>query len=363
VDDWEELAVDYVDGSLDSGLKAAVEGHLSGCPACAARLQKQMEAVPFLRQTALDDPPADLEDRVLGEIVFPSVPARSVRAQAEAEASPWSLVWRRKIRPWVPAMVAVVAVLAAAVSFGVLHGGTESADMAEGTTTVAAAQAKIAEGAADESAANTETTSAAAATMLGAAPGVTTTAVSDSTTVAMYASRDDMTLIQDAGAMAEALATAGGPVYFVFEQGVDGDSALSAEQAQAIATQLTALTGLQPLEDTLSAGGPTFVAYVPRDDAQRLVDLLRSIGSSLQLTVGLVVERPSTVADWETQLADRKARIAELSTSHAPRSAASSKSFTTSTLESATGGAGAEEPLADSVGTHVLVVILTNLGG
>ena len=72
VDDWAEVAVDYLDGRLDPETRLAVESHLAGCPDCAARLRRQQSVVRFLQETALDDPPEDLEYRAIGEMVFPS---------------------------------------------------------------------------------------------------------------------------------------------------------------------------------------------------------------------------------------------------------------------------------------------------
>jgi len=72
VDDWAEIAVDYLDGQLDHDTRTAVEAHLSGCPDCATRLRRQQYVVSFLQETALDDSPEDLEYRSIGQIIFPS---------------------------------------------------------------------------------------------------------------------------------------------------------------------------------------------------------------------------------------------------------------------------------------------------
>jgi anti-sigma factor RsiW len=66
VDDWAEVAVDYLDGRLDEPTKLAVEDHLSGCPDCAARLRRQQYVVSFVQDTVLDEPPEDRSTGPLG---------------------------------------------------------------------------------------------------------------------------------------------------------------------------------------------------------------------------------------------------------------------------------------------------------
>ncbi len=117
VDDWAELAVDYLDGRVTPEVKAAVQSHLLECPACAARLSAQHSVVAFLQETYLDDPPLDLEDRVLGEVLFPSQPVAQPRKE---EPQGWSVTWNKRIRPWLPATIAVVALMGAVIGYGVI---------------------------------------------------------------------------------------------------------------------------------------------------------------------------------------------------------------------------------------------------
>jgi len=63
IDDWAELAMDYLDGRVTPEAKTAIQKHLQQCPACAARLRIQHSVVTYLQETYLDDPPSDLEDR------------------------------------------------------------------------------------------------------------------------------------------------------------------------------------------------------------------------------------------------------------------------------------------------------------
>ena len=119
VDDWAEVAVDYLDGQLDQQTRMAVERHLAGCPDCAARLRKQQSVVRFLQETVLDDPPEDLEYRAIGELVFPSPGGRPLAQPVEVEKPSRSPRWYRTLRAWMPVTVAVIALLAAVIGYGV----------------------------------------------------------------------------------------------------------------------------------------------------------------------------------------------------------------------------------------------------
>ncbi|MBN1629062.1 MAG: zf-HC2 domain-containing protein [Thermoleophilia bacterium] len=428
VDDWEELAVDYLDGVLDPSTTAAVDAHLRDCPACAARLHKQGALVAFLEDVDYEAPPSDLEDRVLGQLLFP---AAGARAETDAETLPiqplkqqesrWSALWRRKIVPWVPATIGVVAVLALVVTYGLVReSADESTDLAinttaaqtvpagsagssgsggapGGTQAVSAAEPTVgapAQETAGDSAASrdTVTTTAAAATtmVLGAgtaydpesettpttaSPATTASAMTE-TTAAVTMAPGTTVVVQNKAAMVADLRAAGAPVYIVFNNGVEGDGegAGNANDGTArigagIATQLTALTGLEPLDRSLWIDGPTFAAYVPREQAQQFVDLLLSIGTSSQTSVSLATQPPHTNAasqgpatvdnDALSRLMEKKAEFVELSASKTPRPAVTDWSFTTSTLPPVgDDGAEAQQPaLPDEAGTHVLVVI------
>ena len=93
-------------------------------------------------------------------------------------------------------------------------------------------------------------------------------------------------------------------------------AACSADETNAaLAEQITMLTGLQPVPDNLALGRTTFAAYVPKKDATALVELLQSIGSSLQLTLSLVTEPiavpgAAKAADYGTALRENKASSA-----------------------------------------------------
>jgi hypothetical protein len=363
VDDWENLAIDYLDGQVDAKTRAAVELHLCGCPACAARLQTQRNVSVFLQKTPLEDAPPELEEKVLGELLFSPKPAVRVSTRpALEEPSRWSLLWRRKIRPWVPAAIGVAAVLVAIVSFGLLRSvGGDSAPV-----TVAASASVHEEAATDGERYAPQTysnTADASVTTLAAAsttePMLGTAGAADSTVSTVTAATFKATslLVQDKKAMVANLEAAEAPAYFVFEKNAES-YADSDEVAAPFVDQVTLLTGLAPLDGALWLDGPTFAAYLVQDNAAQLVDLLQAIGTSLGLTVGMSMQPPDAVAELVTPLIDRKMEFPELSAHRTPQPAISAWSFSASPLPQDAGPAGAGETAAtpDEVGTHVLIV-------
>ncbi|MBN1632187.1 MAG: zf-HC2 domain-containing protein [Thermoleophilia bacterium] len=410
VDDWEEPAVDYLDGVLDPQSRAAVEAHLRDCPACTARLQTQERLVAFLEDIDYVEPPAQLEDRVLDAIVspLPSEP-EAERAPGSVAPSRWETFWRRKIVPWVPATVGVVAVLAGIIAFGVARDGVQEATVTTAASAVAltasektpdaattaapmaappGGEGSAALGSATQESANAPSTTAGAAVTITEAPTETTagtlvvedadTTETTAVTVAAAAGPDDVDAdtVQDAETMVAGLKAAAEPVCFALKppgSSSESDGGTNAGDSYdragtAMAQQLTAVTGLEPLDDSLWIDGPTFAAYVPRDQAKQLVELLVSIGASFQYGVMLTPHSQATYAggqgsapdgvDAFARLLEKKAEFVELSAYRTPAPAVTNWSYTTSTLV-ATGQAGQETParLPDELGTHVLVVI------
>jgi hypothetical protein len=394
IDNWEDLVIDYLDDALDGATKAAVDAHLTSCASCAARLGVQRTVCAVLNQTALEEPPSDLEDRVLGEIMFPSKAAATVRAAA-AERSRRQDMWRKRFRPWIPATVALVALFAVAISIAVLRGGT-AADLAATTTAAASVAMNETARAADDTGAEAMPTTAAPATTVtvaatgagqtypyateetvpaggtqppGVGSGAPTTTAAPTTTMATFGAQEMTTtskalMIQDKKQMITELKTASAPVYFVFEATATktSDGTTREEFASDLANQITMLTGLQPVGGDLALGAATFAAYVPREDATALVELLESIGASLGLTVGLAWEPVGSGIDlsqhdYASALRAHAAQFPELDAQKKPPSV-SIYTFTTSTLVAYDDAETPSDWLApDEAGTHVLVVI------
>jgi len=366
LDGWEHFAVDYLDGSLDRATEAALTQHLDGCSDCAARLERQRAALAFLRNAPLADAPAELENDTLRELLSPREPLKSVRRPALEQPSRWSPVPWAKLKPWIPATVAVAAVLAVMVGYGILRQGVGMSDEATETTVVAvtaAAEAAAADGLEED--ATTGRSATTAAVGIGGT-GASTTAPEFALGTPNYAT--EAASLQPSGPylkgreeMADGLAGASAPAYFFFDG--DGATITTVEQADAIAAQVTTLTGLQLMDETLSSGTRAFAAFVPREDAGQIVDLLRSIGASLELTVSLSLEPGPGVMAWAESLLQDKSQLAELYAYPTPPPAVTSWSFTTLTSPPTTEGEG-EVPkavLPDEAGTHVLVVILMNV--
>lgn len=369
VDDWAELAVDYLDGRLDPKTKVEVDRHLRDCAECAARLQAQRGMMKLLQDACLDDPPADLERRVLDGILSPSRAVKPLVRPPVKEPLTW---WHRGIRPWIPATVAVAALLMAIAGYGLIR---SNADLSMKTGEVAAPSTS-----ADQVAGATTARGEALGATTTAAGATTTLAAGETTTTSF--STEIYAATEDREVMITNLEAAQAPAYFVFQgtssstpgddqssgptttingQTVDTEAAnaVSPEQAEAVVSQIVASTGLVPLDSALSFGGPTFAAYVPRDDAAQLVDLLRSIAGSLDLTLSQEMEPPGSAAKFAARLMERKIELPVLAANRAPQPAVSDPVFTNSTLVPASGQkeGGTELVPPDDAGTHVLIVI------
>jgi anti-sigma factor RsiW len=390
VDDWAEVAVDYLDGRLDPEARGAVESHLAGCPDCSARLRKQQSVVRFLQETALDDPPEDLEYRAIGEIVFPSPGGQALARPGAVQKPARTTGWYRTFRAWIPATLAVVALLAAVTMYGIVRSGpsaevaTDSNRSAGGVTTMAASATTAAGATAAPTSAGSPSTTA-----LAAGPPAT-----DKAPVTVAAT-------QDRKAMINALATTTAPAYVSFRAAVDtpvtdtqntttgaasGSASTAAtgspttgvaatetttaasgtmtlptvsqDQAASIVDQIIGFTGLQPVDRSMWLGGPTFAAFLPRIDAEELVDLVRSIGVSLGLVVRVEGGPPATAKEASERLLGEKRKFPVLAAQRALQPAIWGYDFTTSSLAPASGEqSGTTDTMPDESGTHIIVVI------
>jgi anti-sigma factor RsiW len=398
VDDWAEVAVDYLDGQLDQDTRLAVEAHLSGCPDCAARLRKQQYVVRFLQESVLDDPPQDLEYRSMGEMIFPSPGGETIARPAEVKKPARTPRWYRELRAWAIPVVAFVALVGAVVGYSVARSGSDatiatSADrVVAGTATTAAASATTA--------APSEASAAGAIQTMTTAGATTTTALLTATP-STDATFSTLAATQDPKAMVRALETAQAPSFVSFQtaaatppvddQGTTGtlaptgttaadgtettvpgtpttagapdttiaagagtttDGTVSADQAAALLNEIKQFTGLEPVDQSLWLGGPTFAVFLPREDAAELVDLVRSISSSFGLTVSLEGTPPAQDQQASTRLLEHKDSFPVLAAQRALQPSTLNYDFTTSTL-----GPGSAKALPDGAGTHVIVII------
>jgi len=171
--------------------------------------------------------------------------------------------------------------------------------------------------------------------------------------------------------MIKGLETTEIPAYVVFlpetSDSAEPGVAVSAEQAADVAGQLAQFSGLQPLDRQLWLDGPTYAAYLPRIDCEELVDLVRSIGTSLGLTVMLKFDPPEQAGERVARLLAAKARFPVLEASRAPQPAIWGFNFTTSTLAPETGGPetggqATTTTLPDEGGKHILLIIYIQQG-
>jgi hypothetical protein len=385
VDDWIEVAVDYLDGQVDAATKAAVESHLAGCPDCANRLKAQQGVVRFLQQTVLDEAPEDLEYRTLGELVFPSPGGKPVFEPPASVERPRSSRLARRLRPWIPVSVAVVALLAAVTGYGIMRSGADqtSSDVAGTFSTKTEATAESSEASADATGGRLATP--ATTTAVGTAPSTTKTTTPTTTAVAA------VSITADRRTMIRQLEAAQAPTYVAFQAqevtpasdvstettSVDsGDEplmaplAVTAEQASEVVSQIAEFSGLEPLDESLWLGGPTYAVYLPRIDAEELVDLVRSIGASCGLLVVVRGGPPERAKDVATKLMEHKKRFPILEAARAPQPATWGFSFTTSTLADDPGspddtqqtGETSSTTMPDQSGDHILLVIYVQQG-
>lgn len=409
IDAWAELAVDYLDGTANDAVRDMIDGHLAACPECAARMNLQRSTVSLLSQIEMAAVPDYLEDRVLGEFLFPS----RVVARPQPEKIRWTQLLERRLRPWLPATVAVAAVLIGLVAWGVFNPMAEEQTTAkrdEGTTAVASATG-AADSAETESAlgaAPADTTAGAMTTAAPAPGGATTTAAAATTLNAAEAPPEPVpTTIQDRRAMVAALKEASGPLYLAFTPtptetdgsdanpgtsdgaggagsgtgsttGADGTDAATGEGSdsardagtaageadpqwvQDVIEQVTTFTELQPVPASLSPDGAVFAAYLDHDNVSAFVDLLRSIAASFGLQVSLQNEPDPDGHETADRIAENKRMLPVLVGHVIPQPAPYRYGFTTSTLAtdgSGEGENGARTVLPDDAGTHVLTVV------
>jgi hypothetical protein len=90
--DLEILLCDYVDGTLASEQRSAVEVHLAACPACAELARDSAGAVAFMDRVAVIDPPAELLTRILFELP-------NAQRQVKSSRSWWSKIRAAWIEP------------------------------------------------------------------------------------------------------------------------------------------------------------------------------------------------------------------------------------------------------------------------
>jgi hypothetical protein len=359
LDEWTSLAVDYVDGTIDDSTKSAIQAHLQTCPDCARRLTAQQSALAFFAQARLVEAPEGLEAQVLGQALGAAEAAPAVRPAARRRAARRSRALLNPAGPWLPAMAGGAAVLALVLAMTISRdaGGQD-------LTMTTAADVFSSEASATltprEASADVPSTTSPALTGSGSANFAPTDSAGTLTGANTSLSAPPLptgTNLQDRAAMVSGLSQASAPAYFFFDTKDGG--LVTTEQAETVASELTAATGLRAIDQQLSSGVKAFAAFVPRGDSAAVVDLLRSLSDSLQLSVSLSLQPGAEVTSWAASMLQDKYSLAELSASPSRPPVTTDWVYTTSTSPPTTYGTARapKTTLLDEAGTHVLVVI------
>jgi hypothetical protein len=137
VAEWEDLAVDYVDGNLPRDQVEAIEAHLRECEACALAIATQREVAALTRSVPLATVPPALSASVLGALAASpgSEPVKTPASTGGASQNRGGLFQRLTDRlvhaPWVTAAVALLVVAVAVAGWnGLRPRSNESATQA-----------------------------------------------------------------------------------------------------------------------------------------------------------------------------------------------------------------------------------------
>lgn len=386
IDDWETNAVDYLDGKLDPSDKAAFEQHVAECPRCSARMARQQAVITLLQRAPLDDAPEDLQDKILGELLFPSDKGVESRFRGVLAEKPVRKSWTKRFRPWIPVTSAVAVVLIGIVLFGILRSEDAEAPTARyETVNTAAADQTVAAGAPSEM--NVASTTTAA----GAHPETTaaTAAASPSTVTSsagLSVASTPSTLL-DRKQIVKTLESAEGPAYIAFETVSTSEEStttasvpltqaaappdsptstqpgLPSDRIDEIASEITTFTGLEQLSSDMSLAGPTFAAFISRKQLAPFMDLLSSIKASVQvdspvhIDLVLRLEPELDVRETASLIESRKTELPLLEAHVAPQPAVNRYTFTTAAPPDK-GPGSSVQMTPDEAGTHILVVIV-----
>lgn len=362
LDEWMELAVDYLDGHLDPSTEAAMQAHLDGCPECARRLAAQQAALAAVKRIPLAEAPAGLEARVLEKVLQAGESSGGARRPTQRRPVRRPRALLSPAGPWLPALAGAAAAVALVLALTLTHSsgpltGTSTTALEVFSSGAGSAQTLRDDGASLPSTTNT--------VLLGSTGPVKSTEAAATLTTPRYAGPTDLQptgpYLQDREAMVNGLTQASAPAYLFFAAKDGGP--VTAAQAGTVASQVTSATGLQLMDQNLSSGVTAFAAYVPREDAAAVVDLLRSIGDSLQLSVCLSLEPGTQVTTWADSMLQDKYSLAELSASPSRPPATSGWLYTTSTSPPTTAGSSSTSvTMLAQTDTDVLVVIFMAVG-
>ena len=274
---------------MDASTKAAIKDAPGDCPDCARRLAAQQHALALLRRYPWSMRPPNWRPKSSHVALRAAEPARRTRRAARRRTSRRPRTLLSPAGPWLPAMAGGAAVLALVLALTVsrnpadtgrdhdYRGGTSVSSEAGSAQTASGCRRRPPQHHSPDGARVRRRSLRSPPTRLALSASANARSSAPPQPTGAY--------LQDRAAMVSSLTQASVPAYFFFD--TEDGALVTAEQADTVASQVTAATGLRTMDQDLSSGVKAFAAFVPREDSAAVVDLLRSISDSLQLTVCL----------------------------------------------------------------------------
>ncbi len=284
IEQWDALALDYLEGDVTPVARAEVEAHLAACPACRALLEDQRVMAAALHAIEPARPPQHLEEAVLASLGVaasartPAVNADLAHAPAARRPQPAVPSFLERLRAYLrPRSVAVAAAALVLVVVGALtlssrpdllqtdSAGSPARTTLAANTTVLSTQAAQAGLSAEENAPTT--TEGSAQTTLATAPTTPRQVAAGTTTTAPQTPEPPTTVPLDV--MAKYMGVPEPTWVEVAQDGAGPD---------AIASAFGSATGLEPLPADFWMGGPTFAVVASVSHVAGLMDHLQRLG-------------------------------------------------------------------------------------
>lgn len=276
VEEWEDLALDLLDGTLPPATRAALDSHIERCPGCRESLDEQRRVREVLSAAPLMEPPSRIARSIL-----PAERPRSAPRSLGERAGPARR--RSMMRTWLPAAAVLLVTIGAVATYQQAFPRGGEADLALTSETSADAQSQEAGGVMSAAPAEETAPTTLAPADLAAAGQTTTT-----NTAPTADARLSVSAYLDAlppPALAEDT-----PVVLLTMPASGADSSLAA--------LVQAVTGLSPLHPVESSNLVMFAARADRTEIDKLVALLGEPG----LAVFRFVDRASEMTPAVTSM-------------------------------------------------------------
>ena len=295
IDTWEDMAMDYLDGSLSAVDAATVETHLQSCTACRDAVRAQRDVMTVTRAVPEAALPPELSARILGALIVgvatPAAADAGLRKEVRDAGMFQRLMGRLAHARWAPAAIALLVVAVGVAAWSGITSQTNrrtaGSPQSFAITTVQEDGNKAAATSVQETASQDvggtgtrgATTTAAAATTTSGMVGTSTTRALATTGTLVTSSLTTLpqqatTLINPPSTRAaEGIVAALGltPVLLIVSAG-------AMPPTPGIAQTFQEISGMHPLPSTLWATVPTYAAVMDGSDLDALVGLLRRAG-------------------------------------------------------------------------------------